>query len=588
MGRLCASIIAAMPKTRIARETWLFWLLAALVLAAGLGLRDPWPADEPRFALVAKQMVESGDWLFPHRGAELYSDKPPLFMWTQAASYLLVRDWRVAFLLPSLLAALGTLWCVVDLGRRLWTKRVGLYAGYAVLFALQFTYQAKKAQIDPLLTFLVTLGNYAFLRFHLRMRGDAARADWRWWLLGWFAAGLGTVTKGVGVLALAMIVPGAWAAARGWHAARAPLRDWRVLLGPLAFVVAAALWLAPMLLVALHGDDPAYRAYVHDILFRQTAERYASSWAHRQPPWYFIEIMATLWLPALLALPWALPAWRRRLRRRDARYLLPLAWWVLVLAFFSLPAGKRDMYILPALPMACLALAPLLPGIVRRRGARRLAFAFAILLAAVLAGAGAALLLPDGALAARLALERGLAAAQLRAAGWMLLAMGAGVAVAMAWSGARRAHMGVIAGLASTWILFGLVAYPLLDASSSSRDLMHEARTRIGPAAELGLVAWKEQNLLMAEGPTRTFGFRRAPADQLRDAAAWQAEAPASRWLMAQDTALLPCVERSRAIALGAANRRDWSLLPAAATARCAAAASPAVRDGAAPTGDVR
>jgi 4-amino-4-deoxy-L-arabinose transferase-like glycosyltransferase len=298
--------------------------------------------------------------------------------------------------------------------------------------------------------------------------------------------------------------------------------------------------------------------------------------------------MATLWLPALLALPWALPAWRRRLRRRDARSLLPLAWWVLVLAFFSLPAGKRDMYILPALPMACLALAPLLPGIVRRRGARRLAFAFSILLAALLAGAGAALLAPGSALAARLAVERGLEAAQLRAAGWMLLAMGAGVAVAMAWSGVRRAHLGTVAGLASTWILFGLVAYPLLDASSSSRDLMHEARLRIGPAAELGLVAWKEQNLLMAEGPTRTFGFRRAAADQLRDAAAWQARAPASRWLLVQDGALSPCVERARAVPLGAANRREWTLLPAVATIRCAAAGSGAAADGAAPTGGAR
>jgi 4-amino-4-deoxy-L-arabinose transferase-like glycosyltransferase len=565
-------MIAAMPKTRIARETWLFWLLAALVLAAGLGLRDPWPADEPRFALVAKQMVESGQWLFPHRGDELYSDKPPLFMWTQAASYLVVRSWRVAFLLPSLLAALGTLWCVVDLGRRLWTKRVGLYAGYALLFALQFTYQAKKAQIDPLVTFLITLGNYAFLRFHLRMRGDAAGPDWRWWMLGWFAAGLGTVTKGVGVLALAMIVPALYAALRGWQGARAPLRDWRVLLGPLAFVVAAALWLAPMLLAALHGDDPAYRAYVHDILFRQTAERYAASWAHQQPAWYFIEVMATLWLPALLALPWALPAWRRRLRRRDARYLLPLAWWVLVLAFFSLPAGKRDMYILPALPMACLALAPLLPGIVRRRGARRLAFAFSLLLALLLAGAGAALLAPHGAPAARLVAERGLELAQVRAAGWMLLAMGGGVAVAIAWSGVRRAPLGMVAGLASTWVLYGLLAYPLLDASSSSRDLMHDARLRIGPAAELGLVAWKEQNLLMAEGPVRTFGFRRAPQDQLRAAVAWQAQAPAARWLMVQDTALSPCVDKAGAVALGAANRREWSLLPATATVCCAAA----------------
>src|SRR5688572_26007914 len=114
-----------MPTSASYRPHWLsdtalFWILAVLVLGAGLGLRDPWPADEPRFALVARQMVESGDWLFPHRGSELYSDKPPMFMWLQAAAYTLLGNWRVAFLLPSLLAALGTLWCVVDLGKRLW------------------------------------------------------------------------------------------------------------------------------------------------------------------------------------------------------------------------------------------------------------------------------------------------------------------------------------------------------------------------------------------------------------------------------------------------------------------------------------
>ena len=128
-------MIRAMPKAST-RDTGLFWLVALLVLGAGLGLRDPWPADEPRFALVAKQMVESGQWLFPMRGGELYPDKPPLFMWLQAIAYQVSGHWRVAFLLPSLLAALGTLWCVVDLGTRLWTRRVGLYAGWALLFAL--------------------------------------------------------------------------------------------------------------------------------------------------------------------------------------------------------------------------------------------------------------------------------------------------------------------------------------------------------------------------------------------------------------------------------------------------------------------
>ncbi len=48
-------------------------------------------------------------WLFPQRGIELYAEKPPVFMWLQAASYVAVHSWKVAFLLPSLLAALLTL-----------------------------------------------------------------------------------------------------------------------------------------------------------------------------------------------------------------------------------------------------------------------------------------------------------------------------------------------------------------------------------------------------------------------------------------------------------------------------------------------
>src|SRR5215813_5242170 len=114
--------MTSVPSTGIAHERrafWLFMLVAFVLLAAGIGLRDPWPSDEPRFALAAKQMVESGDWLFPHRGHELYSDKPPVMFWLQAASFELVHNWRVAFLLPSLLAGLLTLGLTYDLGRRL-------------------------------------------------------------------------------------------------------------------------------------------------------------------------------------------------------------------------------------------------------------------------------------------------------------------------------------------------------------------------------------------------------------------------------------------------------------------------------------
>ena len=538
--------------TRARRDAWLFWTFALLILGAGLGLRDPWPADEPRFALAARQMIESGNWLFPHRGSELYSDKPPLFMWLQASVLWLTGHLRIAFLLPSLLAALGTLWCVVDLGSRLWTRRIGLYAGWAVLLTLQFTWQAKKAQIDPVVVFFITLSCYGLLRHALR------GPDWRMWALGWAAAGLGTITKGVGVIALLMLLPAAYASLRGWNGVRLHARDRRFWLGPLAFVAACGVWLLPMLVAALGQRSPEYAAYVDDLLFRQTLTRYADSWHHGQPAWYFLEVALTAWLPTVLALPWALPAWRRRLRRGDARVLLPLGWVLLVFVFFSIPSGKRDMYILPALPMLALALAPLLPGLLRKPAAQRLLLGFVGALSAALLLAGLAMLLGEPGFERRVMEGREAHVAQ--GLGAMLAAVGATGLGAALWFGRRRAHHALVALLATLWVLYGLVGAPLLNDGSSSRGLMRAVGAAIGPDAELGLVGWREQQLLMADRPARDFGFKRDAGLQFTDARAWQRQAP-TRWLLVEGEALARCADASRAIAMGVANRRSWYLL---------------------------
>lgn len=544
-----------MLTTRVSRESWLLVVMALLVLGAGLGLRDPWPSDEPRFALVAKQMVDSGEWLFPHRGLELYSDKPPMLMWLQAALYSLLGNWRIAFLLPSLLAALGTLWCVQDLGRRLWTRRVGLYAAWMLLFALHFTFQAKKAQIDPLIVFFITLANYGLIR-HLLL-GPA----WRWWWLGWFAAGLGVITKGVGVVALLMIVPAALASVWVWRGVGLSVRRWQFWVAPLVFLLAIALWLVPMVVTALATGSSEYRAYMDDILFRQTAKRYAQSWDHHQPWWYFLATMPSMWIPAFLAVPWAIPAWWRRLRRRDPRYFVLLGWWALIVLFFSIPDGKRDVYILPSLPMFCLALAPLLPGLLRKRAFQWLLAAFTALLAALTLAAGIAMLAGQPGFESRLMGSRGIDSSVTAALAWAAVAMGCwGVASLAVW-GRGRAQIAVVSTLTVIWLLYSLVGYPLLNASSSASGLMQAVGRRIGPSAELGLVAWKEQNLLMADRPAATFGFQKRWEAQLREGVDWLAEAPRARWLLVQEDALLGCVDRSRAELAGIANRRRWWLL---------------------------
>src|SRR6185312_4690243 len=251
-------------------ELAIFGAFALLLLGAGLGLRDPWPSDEPRFALVAHWMVEHGQWLFPHRGHELYPDKPPVFMWLQALAYLLTRSWRVAFLLPSLLAGLGVLALVYDLARRLWNHRSALLATATLLVTIHFTYQMRNAQIDPLLLGWITLANYGLLR-HLLLG-----PSWRWFAVGCFFAGVGVATKGVGVLALLMLVPYLIARRGGWHHAARPAGDWRWAGGVAMFLLPILAWLLPMLLVARADGDPQHAAYVQNILFGQTVHRYAT------------------------------------------------------------------------------------------------------------------------------------------------------------------------------------------------------------------------------------------------------------------------------------------------------------------------
>src|SRR5512147_608386 len=122
------------------------WLLGLglLLIGTGLGLRDPWPPDEPRFALVAQDMLRSGDFLFPRIGGDLYADKPPLFFWLIAAATALTGSLRVGFLLPSLLGGLGTVLLVYDLVRRARGREAGLATGLVLLLTFQFVWQARQ------------------------------------------------------------------------------------------------------------------------------------------------------------------------------------------------------------------------------------------------------------------------------------------------------------------------------------------------------------------------------------------------------------------------------------------------------------
>lgn len=543
----------------------LYALLIALIVAslfAGLGMREPSPPDEPRFVLAARDMVATGQWMLPHRGTEFYAEKPAVFMWLQAAAYVVVGDWRVAFLLPSLLAGLATLWLSWDLARRLWNRRIAGYAVLALFVCLQFGLQAKRGQIDMVLVAMTTLSLWALLR-HLLL-GPDRKMLW----LGMFAAGLGTVTKGVGFLPLLVLLP--WAAWRWRHGrSRAGAGhatgagNW--LLGMLCFVAGAGVWLLPMLLAVYARNDPAAQAYAQEILFRQTGTRYADAWHHVQPAWYYLQVVFTLWLPGALLLPWLLPAWWRRMRRGDSRYWLLLGWAALVLAFFSASPGKREVYIFPALPALCIAAAPMLQALLRRSGVRWALFAYLAGLALLASGAALSALLGASPWAEHQAARRGMEAQTVQVLLSWMLAFGAAVCGLLLWLRPRRIGLALVLATASLWLVYGIGLAPTLDPDSSSSKLMQAVGRRMGPDAQLGMVAWREQNLLQSDRPAIDFGFKRPWDAQWNEAAKWISADPQRRWIFVLDHALSPCVDASRAIDIGQSNRNRWLLVPGTA-----------------------
>src|SRR5262245_28178232 len=160
-----------------ARLSDLLWigLFVLLIIGTGLGVRMPWPADEPRFALVARDMVHSGDWLFPRIGGDLYPDKPPVFFWLLSTGYWLTGSIKASFLIPSFIAACTVAWLTYDLGRRLFCCAAGRAAAIILVVSVQFGMTMRGAQIDPTLCALVTLSLYGLLR-HLLL-GPA----WGWY-----------------------------------------------------------------------------------------------------------------------------------------------------------------------------------------------------------------------------------------------------------------------------------------------------------------------------------------------------------------------------------------------------------------------
>src|SRR5206468_9719394 len=175
------------------------WPGLLLLTAAGLlvffwrlGSHDLWPPDEPRFALVAREMWTRGDYSVLSLNNHLYTDKPPLFFWAiNGFGRLLggIDEWAAR--LPSAVSAVLAILLIERLGAWLYDRRTGLLAALVFATSLQILERGRWASID------MTLNLFVLSAIVLLWLGRSRR-DREGVLIaaGWVMMGLATLAKG--------------------------------------------------------------------------------------------------------------------------------------------------------------------------------------------------------------------------------------------------------------------------------------------------------------------------------------------------------------------------------------------------------
>lgn len=452
-------------------RTLLLVALAGASLAPSIPGRELLPPDEPRFALVAREMFASGDWVVPTRGGRLYLDKPPLLFWTAALAFRATGGpSEAAARVPSLLATLLLVLVLHRQGRR-WFGEPTATLG-TLVFSSFLLVQQRGAWVatDALLASTVFLAIAALDR--AREGGRLAA------VLAGTAAALGVLAKGpVALLHLVL------AAVAGLLAGeRVSLRPLVRPAGLVPFLAVALPW--PALLVARLGWNAPRHA-----LWHQNVERFARSWDNLEPWWYHGKALFLGTLPWSLVLVGALaPAVAGPLlRERRARWLA--AWVLLELGFFSLPHGKRGVYLLPVYPALALLAARAIPLVRTRRGPR-IAGSAAAGLAAIAALAGAVSILLGGpgvpaALADEQAVRRGAIALLL------LVGIPVGTAAFLLARGDRRYPWPIAVLLLGAGILWPTALSPAINAGQGARAFAAAAREVVPRGAQVAVTRTK-------------------------------------------------------------------------------------------------
>ena len=353
------------PLSPAARFLWIALVLATLYLCyfhnlGVIGLVGP---DEPRYAWIARNMAETGDWVTPRLYGKPWFEKPVLYYWSAALSFRLFGVSEASARLPSAVCALLATLALAWLASRLYGEETARWLLLLLPTTVGMIGFSHAAATDMPFAGMLTIA-MVFAAFLLKLVPDSSSPDS---LGGWFSRssatswssfaslffgfflGLATLAKGPAALILSGGGVLLWAAvAKRW-------RDAFRCLHPVA-ITAFSVTALPWYILCARRNPDFFRVFIMEHNFKRFL---TPEFQHAQPFWFYVPVLLVAFLPWTLALLWSLLYGSLQFgprHRPSATSLLLLSWVVFCLFFFSISKSKLPGYMLPAVPATGLLL----------------------------------------------------------------------------------------------------------------------------------------------------------------------------------------------------------------------------------------